>query len=289
MLFVSEREEQSSLFHSKFLDALLRSIDGSVQRQVADDYTGPVPGLPGWVNAALIWPAQAAYNAQMAKLLGVAEQKPESETARMSALAGAEMAENKVIYSSAFAKVEKANSKESMQDLYDFVERLIVNVQSEVPTRPETKLKSKRDVAGMLTVGIWTFKSFKKSFKAMQQIPGVTVSMPSNPFLKRVYRLLQKMALRGGSCASIADVVRGLVTVNTTDEFVAVLKYLKTRSGGKIVDVKSRLRRTDHSEGGWSDCIVSLQFTNEDGSIGFAEVQISFNLMVNARKVLTAH
>ena len=224
------------------------------------------------VNAALIWPAQAAYNAQMAKLLGVAEQKPESETARMSALAGAEMAENKVIYSSAFAKVEKANSKESMQDLYDFVERLIVNVQSEVPTRPETKLKSKRDVAGMLTVGIWTFKSFKKSFKAMQQIPGVTVSMPSNPFLKRVYRLLQKMALRGGSCASIADVVRGLVTVNTTDEFVAVLKYLKTRSGGKIVDVKSRLRRTDHSEGGWSDCIVILQFTNEDGSIGFAEV-----------------
>ena len=68
--------------------------------------------------------------------------------------------------------------------------------------------------------------------------------MPDKPFLKSLYRILQKMALRGDKCNSIVDVVRAMMTVETSKQFSEVLKYLETESGTIIVDVKSRSRRS---------------------------------------------
>jgi len=68
--------------------------------------------------------------------------------------------------------------------------------------------------------------------------------VPDKPFLKSLYRILQKMALRGDKCNSIVDVVRAMITVETSEQFSEVLKYLETESGTIIVDVKSRSRRS---------------------------------------------
>ena len=174
--------------------------------------------------------------------------------------------------------------------MFEHAESLHARIKKKFKTRPRFALNRPNNVVQQVAICATTFKGFKKFVEgAVQQVPGASFTMPDNQFLKRIYRMLQKMPLRGNRCDSIVDVLRGMIAVDTAEQFVAVLEHLETGPGATIVDVKPRLRSADHSSGGWADCIVILQFQNDDGTVGYGEVQICFNLMLNARQGLAAH
>ena len=281
-----ERKDKTVLFLTQFVEDRVRSVDTAFQVQIAAGVS--TPRVPGWINAVLVRPALAAFTAAFAKLTRTATASSASESARLSGLAAAELDENRIIYDAAWKKIAKLNAM--MDALFGHADSLKARIKKKFKARPGFALDSPDNVVQQLTICATTFKGFKKFVKgAVRQVPGASFTMPGNPTLKRVYRMLQKMPLRGNRCDSIVDVLRGMIAVDTAEQFIAVLEHLETGSGATVVDVKSRLRSADHSSGGWADCIVILQFQNDDGTVGYGEVQICFNLMLNARQGLAAH